>query len=151
MGRYTTVQTFSDQNTKVIGGYMDNKTAGGEKPARLVTEKVENVSGSCAGAGSEQFHIYRAARRRELTRLEDIEKEDREREEAQALEDKIARNKREADEKTNKNAEKRQKKKAKLAHIKTKLREFGMEKTEHEKADVLRDKSSSSISASDEK
>jgi hypothetical protein len=69
--------------------------------------------GSCAGAGSEQFHIYRAARRRELDRLEGIETRYAVEEAAKIFAEKVARNKTEADERTRKNAEKRKRKKTK--------------------------------------
>jgi len=126
MGRYTSVQTFSDENTKVVSGYAgagqqassDGKADGGGQPEsykrqRLETEKIIVTSGSCAGAGSSEFDIYRAARRRENIRVETMEKQDEEARRIKEFEDRIARNKREADERTAKNAEKRQKKKEK--------------------------------------
>ena len=67
--------------------------------------------GSCAGAGSGEFHVYRASRRRELTRLENIEVAEKEEEEMRLFTAKVERNKLEAMERTRKNAEKRKKKK----------------------------------------
>lgn len=111
--RYTSVQTFSDQNTKTVSGYKEGPTGGaGSKPHKI--EKVDNaVSGSCAGAGSEQFHIYRASRRREMDRIDNMEKDFLVDKEEKAFAGKIERNKRECDEKTQKNVEKRKKKKMK--------------------------------------
>lgn len=112
-GRYTSVQTFSDQTTKTVQGYKEGATAGeGSKPHKV--EKVEcSISGSCAGAGSEQFHIYRASRRREMNRIDNMEKEFVAEEESRIFAEKILRNKTECEEKTKKNAEKRKRKKGK--------------------------------------
>lgn len=46
----------------------------GNTHTRPQVERVEEVSGSTAGASSAAFHIYRAHRRTELLRLEEIEK-----------------------------------------------------------------------------
>lgn len=58
------------------------KASGGKVPVpgagavgRVRTEKVNNVSGSTAGAGSNNFHEYRAERRREFFRIQQIETE----------------------------------------------------------------------------
>lgn len=87
MGRYTTVQTFTDQDAKAAISYSaattsnskashygpgDSSSAasGGNGGAdkhgepKVAINRVENVSGSSAGAGSGDFHMYRAARRR---------------------------------------------------------------------------------------
>ena len=126
MGRYTSVQVFSDHNTKLVSagaGYAASSSSSGGgsgggggamQPKAARPEKAEvYVASSNAGAGSEQFHIYRAARRRELDRLDNIEKESNEMEAARIYQEKIARNKFEAEERTRKNAEKRKRKKSK--------------------------------------
>ncbi|RLN94418.1 hypothetical protein BBJ28_00011169 [Nothophytophthora sp. Chile5] len=88
MGRYTTVQTFSDQDAKGAAVAYDAtsssappssaaasvpagadgagaKAQGGKDDAsKFHLNRVDNVSGSSAGAGSGDFHMYRAARRR---------------------------------------------------------------------------------------
>jgi|Transcript_6635 hypothetical protein len=74
MGRYTTVQTFSDNNPSVVKVPYDEKAAssnsssdgggrGDEHGSGYKVEKVNNVSGSTAGAGSGDFHHYRHTRR----------------------------------------------------------------------------------------
>lgn len=54
------------------------------KPSTLPPEIVANVQGSSAGAGSGEFHVYKASRRREYERLrimdEEVQKEDDDRE-----------------------------------------------------------------------
>ena len=108
MGRYTSVQTFTDQKTKVVDGY---KAGGAPEPAR--PEKVVNVSGSSGGAGSCDFHLYRAARTREKTRIEQLESTQVEEQDRAAFRARIEENRKEAETRTKKNAEKRKKRKQK--------------------------------------
>ena len=76
------------------------------------------TTGSCAGASSSEFDIYRKARRRETERWESIEKQDQEEREAREYSERVQRNREEAESKTSKNAAKRQKKKEKLKLLK---------------------------------
>ncbi|RKU47408.1 hypothetical protein DL546_007815 [Coniochaeta pulveracea] len=82
---------------------------------RAVPEIVTNVQGSSAGAGSGEFHVYKASRRREYERLRAMDEEVRNEKEEEEFE-RIRREKEERDaEKTRKNREKREKKlKAKM-------------------------------------
>jgi hypothetical protein len=108
MPRYTSTQVYTDTNTKIVAaGYTGE---GSKKPS---VEKVENVMGSTAGAGSGEFDLYRSSRRRERQRLETMEISDKREYEEKAFAEKYERNKREAEERTSKNAEKRKRKKDK--------------------------------------
>ncbi|KAK0674632.1 hypothetical protein QBC41DRAFT_3865 [Cercophora samala] len=74
-------------------------------------EIVTNVQGSSAGAGSGEFHVYKAARRREYERLRQMEEETAaEKAQREFEEERLERIKRD-EEKTRKNREKRNKKK----------------------------------------
>ncbi|RDW86861.1 PRKRIP1 family protein [Aspergillus mulundensis] len=79
-------------------------------------EIVANVQGSSAGAGSGEFHVYKASRRREYERLRLMQDEvDREKDGAewQRQQDEVKRKDEEKTEKNRKRREKRNKAKAK--------------------------------------
>lgn len=95
MGRYTTVQTFTDSDAKAAISYSAATSSSGSKAshygpgdnapnsndaagasadrhgeAKVAINRVDNVSGSTAGAGSGEFHTYRASRRRYVYRMD---------------------------------------------------------------------------------
>lgn len=84
-------------------------------PRHVAPEIVANVQGSSAGAGSGEFHVYKASRRREYERLRTMDEEVKKEEDAEEF----GREKREREErdreKTRKNREKREKLKARKA------------------------------------
>ncbi|KAL5606665.1 hypothetical protein BROUX41_003062 [Berkeleyomyces rouxiae] len=82
-------------------------------------EIVTNVQGSSAGAGSGEFHVYKAARRREYERLRRMDDEVRNEDANRDFETKKAERQKVDDEKTRKNREKREKMKARKAKAKT--------------------------------
>lgn len=119
MGRYTSIQGFTNHKTKLVGGYAAAAAASGgaegagapKAPPR--PDKVENVMGSTAGAGSCDFHLYRAARSREVSRLETLENAEALAQERTAFSERVDKNRQEAEERTKRNAEKRKKRKQK--------------------------------------
>ncbi|KAK4179933.1 hypothetical protein QBC36DRAFT_298005 [Triangularia setosa] len=74
-------------------------------------EIVTNVQGSSAGAGSGEFHVYKAARRREYERLRQMEEETAAEKAQREFEEERLERIRKDEEKTRKNREKRNKKK----------------------------------------
>lgn len=87
-----------------------------EKELRAPRETIKNVSGSSAGAGSGEFHVYKHSRRREYERIKLMEEKDRKEKEREAYEAKQRALEEQVSAKTNKNRAKRDKKKqAKLA------------------------------------
>ena len=81
-------------------------------------EIVANVQGSSAGAGSGEFHVYKASRRREYERLRTMEEDAKQEEEAEKWRREAAERKRADEEQTRKKREKRNKKKGKQGKAK---------------------------------
>lgn len=75
-------------------------------------EIVANVQGSSAGAGSGEFHVYKAARRREYERIRLMELETKTEQENAVFNKKMEEARRKDEEKTDKNRKKREKRKA---------------------------------------
>lgn len=83
-------------------------------------EIVANVQGSSAGAGSGEFHVYKASRRREYERLRLMDEEAKKEEENERWAREERERKERDEERTRKNREKRNKKKAKKGGAKDK-------------------------------
>ena len=86
-------------------------------------ELVTNVQGSSAGAGSGEFHVYKASRRREYERVRVMEEEARREKEDAEHEAKIREAKKRDEERTSKN----QKRRAKLRERQAKKKKGGEE------------------------
>ncbi|KAI0368274.1 DUF1168-domain-containing protein [Pilatotrama ljubarskyi] len=82
-----------------------------EKTIRPPREMMKNVQGSSAGAGSGEFHVYKASRRREYERLKMMDEQAQKEAEAAEFERRKREREEQAQAKTAKNRAKRQKKK----------------------------------------
>ncbi|KDO31886.1 hypothetical protein SPRG_03102 [Saprolegnia parasitica CBS 223.65] len=124
MGRYTTEQTYTDK-AATVGTVpyevVKEKEEAAPAPAEASKEskeskerfkfnRVDNVAGSTAGAGSGEFHMYRAARRREMERVGAMEAEHKKKMEDLAFQEKRKRAQAELEEKTRQKAAKRRRK-----------------------------------------
>ncbi|GMF41195.1 unnamed protein product [Phytophthora fragariaefolia] len=115
MGRYTTVQTFSDQDAQGAAVAYDAERApaaanDAEKPKdadKVRINRVENVSGSSAGAGSGEFHT-------EMERVAAMEQRYKANKAQQEFEAKRKRNAEEFDAKMQKRADKRRRRKERV-------------------------------------
>ncbi|GLD91681.1 hypothetical protein PINS_up000214 [Pythium insidiosum] len=90
---------------------MAVKRGASEGEDKFHFNRVDNVSGSSAGAGSGEFHMYRAARRREMERVERMEKEYAARKAQEDFEAKRLQKKQEFEARANKRADKRRRRK----------------------------------------
>ncbi|KAI0275554.1 hypothetical protein BGY98DRAFT_1081156 [Russula aff. rugulosa BPL654] len=89
-----------------------------EKTIRPAREMMKNVQGSSAGAGSGEFHVYKASRRREYERLKAINDGAEKELVLRDFEERKRQREEEAEAKTAKNRAKRQKKKARAKGVK---------------------------------
>lgn len=74
-------------------------------------EIVANVQGSSAGAGSGEFHVYKASRRRENERLRAMDEEAKKEEDDSKWEKELEERRRKDEEKTKKNRDRRNRRK----------------------------------------
>jgi hypothetical protein len=107
MGRFSSMQTFADTNQKSQPVAYEQAAAAPSSSARVIVPKINNTSGSSAGAGSSEFHNYRKLRRWENDRLEALDAEEKRVMAENAFRAKIAANEAEAAGRTRKRAEKR--------------------------------------------
>jgi len=107
MVRYSSVQAISDTSTKTVPYDAAKSTSS----TKVVTEKIQNSFGSASGAGSGDFHVYRAARARENERIKSMEKSAEEEKLDQEFRDQRVMDEAECAAKTAKKRAKRQKQK----------------------------------------
>ncbi|KAG5953867.1 hypothetical protein E4U53_001315 [Claviceps sorghi] len=86
-----------------------------KRPRHLPPEIVSNVQGSSAGAGSGEFHVYKASRRREYERLRQMDEDLKQGLAQEAFEKSRAEKLKRDEERTQKNRERREKMKARKA------------------------------------
>lgn len=98
-----------DINIPVPSGDAVSRKPGIPAPPEIVA----NVQGSSAGAGSGEFHVYKASRRREYERVKAMDEETEREKQAKEFEREREEKRRRDEEKTEKNRKRREKKKNK--------------------------------------
>mmetsp|Transcript_17662 Transcript_17662/g.32916 ORF Transcript_17662/g.32916 Transcript_17662/m.32916 type:complete len:187 (+) Transcript_17662:216-776(+) len=144
MGRYTSVQAFSDANPNMRKIPLpeppkptSNKAAASDKEIDLSkqqsksvkVEKVNNLYGSVSGSCSGDFHVYRHSRRRETERLRALEDQETSKNKLDDFLTRKAKEEQESERITEKNRKKRRAQKA----SKSKKRKGGWAKEVEEK------------------
>lgn len=107
-GQIETLFKDPSKEVQIPGSALQRTAASLAAPPEIVA----NVQGSSAGAGSGEFHVYKASRRREYERLRMMQSEvDKEKDDEEWDKERLE-TKRKDDEKTEKNRRRRDKKKA---------------------------------------
>lgn len=104
-----------------------------QRSIRAPRDVMKNVSGSSAGAGSGEFHVYKQQRRREYERIQLMEEQAQKQAEQDEFDRKRAALDQQAESKTDKNRAKREKKR--LAALKAKAAASGKPVAETPPAD----------------
>jgi hypothetical protein len=114
MGRYTTIQAFADNNPGMAKLPYDEAALASSKTTDektgnfgtgVTVEKVNNVMGSTAGAGSGEYHMYRHGRRRERERIAAMERGAEELQKHEEFESRVDAKRKECEDRTRKNAQ----------------------------------------------
>ncbi|KAH7082709.1 hypothetical protein BKA63DRAFT_136749 [Paraphoma chrysanthemicola] len=98
------------------------------KPLAAPPEIVANVQGSSAGAGSGEFHVYKASRRREYERLRMMDEEVKQEEDEKAARERREELEKKDKEKTEKNRLKREKARLRKERAKQGKKDAGSER-----------------------